>query len=44
MDMAAAHHRAGLIAKGWLIDVDRATWLALGWQDTPTAVTVAACE
>lgn len=44
VDMAAAHHRAGLIAKGWIIDVDRQTWLELEFMDTPTMVTVTNCE
>lgn len=44
VDVAASHHREALVVKGWLIDVDRETWLALGWQDTPTLTTVTSCE
>lgn len=43
VDNAADAHRPGLIKRDWLIDVDRATWLRLGWKDTPTLTTVAEC-
>lgn len=43
VDVAAAHHRAGLQRRGWVIDIDRASWLALGQLDTPTLTTVEEC-
>lgn len=44
VDMAAAHHRAGLIAKGWVIDLDWPVWEALGYPNRPAIVTVEVCE
>ncbi len=44
VDMAAAHHRPGLIAKGWIIDLDWPVWDALGYPNRPTTVTVEECN
>lgn len=43
VDNAADKHRAGLIKRGWLIDVDRQTWAALGFPNAPTMVSVTDC-
>lgn len=43
VDMAAAHHRAGLIAKGWIVDLDWPIWEALGYPNRPVTVKVEEC-
>lgn len=43
VDMAAAHHRAGLIVKGWIVDLDWPVWEALGYPNRPVTVTVEEC-
>jgi len=43
VDVAADHHRAGLIADGWLIDIDPETWEKLGFPNAPTLVEVTKC-
>jgi hypothetical protein len=37
-DCAGQAQRADLIARGWLVDVDYATWEKLGWPHAPVAV------
>jgi hypothetical protein len=43
VDVAADHHRPGLIAKGWVIDIQWEVWQALGYPNAPTPVTVTEC-
>ena len=43
VDVAAGHHRAGLIAKGWVIDLQWEVWQALGYPNAPTKTTVTEC-
>lgn len=43
VDAAAGHHRAKLIADGWIIDLDRPIWDAMGLPEKPTIVTVEDC-
>jgi len=44
VDVAAAHHRGGLVAKGWIIDLDWPVWEALGYPRRPVTVKVEVCE
>lgn len=43
VDIAAAHHRAGLIAKNWIVDIDPDSWRELGFPNAPTLTTVTNC-
>lgn len=43
VDSAAGHHRQALIDDGWVIDLQRAVWLEMGFWNAPTMVTVEDC-
>lgn len=42
-DVAAAHHRATLIAKGWILDAEYNLWVQWGLPNKPTEITVEDC-
>jgi len=44
VDVAADHHRAGLIADGWIVDLQWEVWQALGYPNAPTMTTVSECK
>lgn len=43
VDVAANHHRPGLIAKGWIVDIDPDSWQVLNYPNAPTLTTVSEC-
>ena len=43
VDNAAAHHRQGLIDRGWVVDLQWEVWQELGFWNAPTMVQMEVC-
>lgn len=44
VDNASNAHRPGLIARGWIVDIQWEVWQELGFPNAPTLITVAECS